>query len=84
LKVFAEVIDNNMRIPGEASIVAGGQTVASFPEGIPCSIRFRMPASANEFEFVVNGQSIRQKLIAREASTKTSDAASNDLLLGLE
>ena len=84
LKIFAEVVDDSIRIPGEGSIVAGGQTVAAFPDGIPCSIRFRMPALANEFEFIVNGQSIQQKLNAREVTSKTSDAAPDDLLLDFE
>lgn len=84
LSIFAEIVGDNMRIPGEGSVVVDGRTVASFPDGIPCSISFRMPASANEFEFLVNGQSIKQKLIAREVTFKSSDAASGDLLLGLE
>ena len=84
LSIFAEVVGSNMLIPGECLIVVNGKTVAAFPNGIPCTISFRMPALANEFEFVVNGQSIKQKLIARDVTNKNSEAASGDLLFGLE
>jgi hypothetical protein len=84
LKIFAEVVNTNVLVPGEGSIVSAGQTVASFPDGVPCSISFRVPASATEFEFIVNGQSIQQKLIARDTVDKPVAAPADDLLLDFE
>jgi hypothetical protein len=81
LKIFAEVVDENVLIPGEGSVVSGGQTVANFPNGIPCTVRFRLPASATEFEFIVNGQRIQQNLVARDVASKPTAVVADDFLL---
>lgn len=74
LQIFAEIVDDHLRIPGTGSVTSGGRTILSFDNGVPCAMRFQLPATAIDFELTVNAQMIHQPLVldARQRSVSNS------------